>query len=130
MARRRRRALKSTPPEVVTASSQISMKRMPRSNDFHSNYVTLPLQIHDNEDDLSLSDRLILSKEDVLTPRSMSLTNEAVEEKDASFIANASGRQQSVPQLMTTAPTDASLGMPEATQIHAREKNGAERGRA
>lgn len=119
-----------SPPEVVTASSQISMKRMPRSNDFHSNYVTLPLQIHDNEDDLSLSDRLILSKEDVLTPRSMSLTNEAVEEKDASFIANASGRQQSVPQLMTTAPTDASLGMPEATQIHAREKNGAERGRA
>lgn len=84
--------------EVVTASSQISMRKLPRSRDIQSNYFTVPVGYNNNEDIQSLSDHLMLSGDDAITPRSMSLTGKQENLKLAS--------QAEVPRFMTTVPTD------------------------
>ncbi|QWU86519.1 hypothetical protein CA3LBN_000737 [Candidozyma haemuli] len=100
-------------PEVVTASSQISMKKLPKSGDLHSNYVTLPMNRNDHEDIQSLSDHSIFSGDDVLTPRSMSLTNGKSNDRgrglSMSQEATNSTNHTELPRFVTSVPNDEGL---------------------
>lgn len=100
-------------PEVVTASSQINIKKLPRSGDIQSNYVTLPMNRNDPDDMHSISDHLMLSGEEQYTPRSMSIPNtkQNGRQRGSSLTQQDSRQTQQpgVPTFMTTAPTDQNI---------------------
>lgn len=105
------RSVYQVPSEIVSSSSQINMKKLHRSGDFQSNYVTVPMNRNDVDDGRSISDHLVFSGEDIATPRSMSLVKSNSLGNDRVPLSRNGNRHsiQLVPRLVTTAPTNTYL---------------------